>query len=48
MLGSPGNPIVTEEWQFAIVFAVGVGLVVLIHRYIRRKIARDRARESDD
>ena len=47
MPGTPGNPIITQEWQAAILFAVGIGVVFLIHRYILRKIARDRRRASD-
>ncbi len=47
MLGTPGHPIITQEWQAAILFVVGIGAVVLIHRLILRKIARDRRRASD-
>ncbi len=48
MLGTPGNPIVTEEWQFLIVLAVGILAVALIHRYVKRRVARERLRDRDD
>ncbi len=47
MPGTPGNPIITEEWQAGLVLLVGVAIVFLIHRYVLRKIARDRRRSSD-
>ncbi|MER2604949.1 MAG: hypothetical protein ABTQ29_03885 [Siculibacillus sp.] len=47
MLGTPGNPIVTEEWQFALVLVVGVAIVALIHRIVRRRVARDRRDRND-
>ena len=47
MPGTPGNPIITQEWQAAILIAVGIAVVFLIHRYVQRKIARDRRRASD-
>jgi len=40
MFGTPGTPIVTEEWQALPLFA-------LIHRHVRRRAARDRARDRD-
>ena len=48
MLGTPGHPLITAEWQFAIVFAVGVAAVFVIHRIARRMAARDRSRDRDD
>ena len=47
MLGTPGNPIVTEEWQALLLFAVGIAVVALIHSHVRRRAARDRARDRD-
>jgi len=48
MLGTPGNPIVTEEWQGAIVLVVGIVVVALIHRYVKSRVARERSRDRDD
>ena len=48
MPGTPGNPIVTQEWQFLIVLAVGILAVALIHRYVKKRVARERPRDRDD
>ena len=48
MLGTPGNPIVTEEWQILLVLAVGVVVVAVLHRIARRIVARQQARDRDD
>ena len=48
MPGTPGNPIVTQEWQAAILFAVGIVVVALIHRYVKKRVARERPRDCDD
>jgi membrane protein implicated in regulation of membrane protease activity len=48
MLGTPGHPIITAEWQGLLLLAVGIAVVALIHRYVKRRIARDRSRDIDD
>ena len=48
MLGTPGNPIITQEWQLIVVLAIGIGVVALIHQFIRRKVARDKVRDRDE
>ncbi len=48
MPGMPGNPIITEEWQMLLLLAVGIGIVVFIHKFILRRVARDARRDRDD
>ena len=48
MPGTPGHPIVTQEWQFLIVLVVGVAAVAIIHQIVRRLVARDKNRDRHD
>ena len=48
MPGTPGHPIVTQEWQFLIVLAVGIAAVFVIHRIVRRLVAREKSRDRHD
>ena len=43
----PYWPLITEEWQAALLFAVGIAVVALITRLARRRAARAR-RETDE
>ena len=35
------GPLITEFWQLALVVAGVIGVIVLLHRIIRRKVGRN-------
>ena len=47
MPGTPGNPIITEEWQIALVSAVIVTVVWILTRIARRVADKYRDRDRD-
>ncbi|WP_333825234.1 hypothetical protein [Pinisolibacter sp.] len=48
MPGTPGNPIVTQEWQIALVLIAGFAVAYLLHRIARRMAAKERSSRRDD
>jgi membrane protein implicated in regulation of membrane protease activity len=48
MLGTPGHPLITAEWQIGLVLALGFVVAAILHRIARRMVARDRSRDHDD
>ena len=48
MLGQPGSPLITQEWQIALVLVAGVVIVAILNRIIRRKVRRQQAERRDD
>ncbi|MBL8573775.1 MAG: ABC transporter ATP-binding protein [Hyphomicrobiaceae bacterium] len=48
MPGQPGSPLITQEWQIALVLVAGVIVVAILNRIIRRKVRRDNPERRDD
>ena len=48
MLGTPGHPLITQEWQIALVILAGLGVAYLLHRIARRIAAKERFRADDE